>query len=76
MRFFTLFLAVLIGLCLVGCSSHSRAYLKKGGEISSLVVPHEAPMLKQQTYYPVPAMPAGSTLKKPVSLLPPTLQKN
>jgi hypothetical protein len=76
MRFNTLFSAVLIGLCLTGCSSHSKAYLTKGNEISPLVVPHDAPVLKQQTYYPVPAMPAGSTVKKSVSLLPPTLQKN
>lgn len=76
MRFFALFSAVLIGLCLTGCESHSRAYLKKGGEISSLVVPQDVPVIKQQTYYPVPAMPAGSTVKKSVSLLPPTLQKN
>lgn len=76
MRFFALFAAVLIGLCLTGCESHSRAYLKKGGEISSLVVPQDVPVLKQQPYYPVPSMPAASATKKAVSLLPPTLQNN
>ncbi len=76
MRFFALFSAILIGLCLTGCSSHSREYLKKSGEISSLVVPKDVPVIKQQTYYPVPPMPAEATLKKSVSVVPPTLQKN
>lgn len=73
MRFFALFSVIFVGFCLSGCASHPTDYLKKGGEISPLVVPKDAPMLKQQTYYPVPNTPVKSS-RKPVSLMPPTLQ--
>lgn len=75
MRFFILFLVSFFGLYLSGCAGHTTNYLKKGGEISPLVVPKDAPVLKQQTYYPVPDMPVSSS-KKSVSLIPPTLQNH
>lgn len=75
MRIFTLFLAIFSGFFLSSCANHSKDYLKKGGEISSLVVPKDVPVLKQQTYYPIPNTTITPS-KKPVSLVPPTLQNH
>lgn len=72
MRFVAL---LLLSLCLIGCDGHSREYLEKGGEISSLVVPEGVPVVKQQDYYAVPKVSATPS-KKSVSLVPPTLQNH
>ena len=73
MRFIALFVVFCASVFLLGCASHSKDYLKKGGEISSLVVPSGVPMIKQQPYYPIPAS-ASNAPAMPNSLLPPTLQ--
>ncbi|OGT43811.1 MAG: hypothetical protein A3F13_01510 [Gammaproteobacteria bacterium RIFCSPHIGHO2_12_FULL_40_19] len=74
MRFFALFMLFCASMFLLGCAKHSNDYLKKGGEISSLVVPTDVPVIKQAPYYPIPAAAANGSAK-PNSLLPPTLQK-
>lgn len=74
MRFCVMLIASFAALLLAGCGSHATDYLKKGGEIPSLVVPSDVPPLKQDSYYPIPAV-SQTTAAKPNSLLPPTLQK-
>ncbi|MCX7121125.1 MAG: hypothetical protein NTZ67_05045 [Gammaproteobacteria bacterium] len=74
MRLITLILLLCATAVLSGCGAHSRDYLKKGNEISPLVVPPGVPVMKQEPYYPVPAGPSTTLSSKPVSLKPPTLQ--
>lgn len=74
MRFCALLIASFAALLLAGCGSHATDYLKKGGEVSSLVVPVGVPPLKQESLYPIPAV-SQTAAAKPNSLLPPTLQK-
>ncbi len=73
MRFFALFIVFCASVLLTACANHSKDYLKKGGEISSIVVPPGVPMIKQSTYYPIPAVPYNGAVK-PMTLKPPTLQ--
>lgn len=72
MRFIALWVVIVASVCLASCANHSRDYLKKDQEIGSLVVPKDVPVLKQETYYPVPVIAQDATVK-PVSLLPPTM---
>lgn len=74
MRFVALIVALGVSVALVGCGSHSKDYLKKGSEVSPIVVPPGVPMIKQEPYYPVPAVPQNTSVKS-VTLLPPTLEK-
>ena len=73
MRFIVCVLASCAVLFLVGCANHSKDYLKKGGEIGTLVVPPGVPLIKQDTYYPVPVV-AHAAPAKSISLKPPTLK--
>ena len=71
---------VLLAVCcaaisLSGCANHSKDYLKKDKEISSIVVPPGVPMIKQELYYPVPNIPPQNSSSKIPDLKPPTLQK-
>lgn len=63
---------VFLSVFLTGCVNHTRDYLKHGKQISSVVVPKDVPILKQNDYYPVPSVSVSKTVK-PVSLTPPTL---
>lgn len=74
MRFFALFLAVFAAICLTSCTGTKNDYVRGAGEINGLVVPSDVPPIKQEPYYPVPAMPANASTAKSVSTLPPTLQ--
>ncbi|OGT44695.1 MAG: hypothetical protein A3E82_05210 [Gammaproteobacteria bacterium RIFCSPHIGHO2_12_FULL_38_11] len=73
MRFIALTFLCCATVVLSGCGAHSRDYLKKGHEVSPLVVPEGVPILKQEPYYPIPPGPATTEASKPVSLKPPTL---
>ena len=74
MRFIALIAVLCMSVVLTGCGTPSKAYLKKDGEVNSIVVPPGVPMIKQEPYYPVPSVPQN-TAAKPVNLLPPTLAK-
>jgi len=73
MRYITLIAVFCASALLVGCANHSQDYLKKGGHIDSLVVPPGVPMIKQQSYFPIPK--DNYQGPKSVSLKPPTLRK-
>lgn len=72
MRIVALIVLLLSSVLLSACTDHSTDYLRKGGEVPTLVVPSDVPTVKQQPYLPVPPMPKNATVK-PVSLLPPTM---
>ena len=75
MRFLPLIVVFCVGALLVGCANHAKDYLKKDQAIGSIVVPPGVPMIKQASYYPVPALPAQNTSSKTPNLKPPTLQQ-
>jgi len=72
MRFFAVGLLFCSVVLLSACTSHEKDYLKNAGQINSLVVPSDVPMIKQESYYPIPATPVNVSTK-PMSLVPPTL---
>lgn len=74
MRLFTISLLFCTILTLTACANHKNAYLKGGREVPGLVVPADVPVIKQEPYYPIPALPINHSNQKSVSLLPPTLQ--
>lgn len=69
MRLMLFFMLLCASFLLSNCAQNSHAYLHKGNEISSIVIPPGVPMVKQDNLYPVPPMPSDV---KPVSLTPPT----
>jgi uncharacterized lipoprotein len=75
MRRFILFIACCVSVLLAGCAGHSKDYLKKDQDVSSIVVPPGTPMIKQQPYYPVPSIPPQNATSATPNLKPPTLQK-
>lgn len=75
MRFMALIVVCCASVVLAGCANHSKDYLKKDQDISSIVVPPGVPMIKQEPYYPVPNIPPQNASSPIPNLKPPTLQK-
>ncbi len=77
MRLFVLLSVFLMGVFLSACSTlgmknHSNDYVKNSQEISPIMIPANASLIKKKTYYVIPSV-QSAVGSHSVSLKPPTL---
>jgi PBP1b-binding outer membrane lipoprotein LpoB len=72
MRFRSIVMICSVAVLFAGCAKHDNDYLKKGGQVSTIVVPPGVPAVKQEPYYPILGKVSQKSIK-PVSLKPATL---